>query len=43
MTDVNKGSNRVEEYYELIERIHSYGIATQVGIEELSIELERVL
>ena len=32
MAEVNKGFNRVDEYYELIERIHSYGIAVQVGI-----------
>jgi len=32
MTDVNKGFNRVEEYYELIKRIHSHGIAVQAGI-----------
>jgi len=32
MTEVHKGFNRVEEYYRLIERIHSHGIAVQVGI-----------
>lgn len=32
MTGVNKGFNRVDEYYRLIERIHSYGIAVQAGI-----------
>jgi radical SAM superfamily enzyme YgiQ (UPF0313 family) len=32
MTEVNKGFNRVDEYYRLIERIHAYGIAVQVGI-----------
>jgi radical SAM superfamily enzyme YgiQ (UPF0313 family) len=32
ITEVNKGFNRVDEYFELIERIHSYGIAVQVGI-----------
>jgi radical SAM superfamily enzyme YgiQ (UPF0313 family) len=32
MTEVNKGFNRVDEYYRLIERIHSFGIAVQAGI-----------
>jgi radical SAM superfamily enzyme YgiQ (UPF0313 family) len=32
MTEVHKGFNRVDEYYRLIERIHSHGIAVQVGI-----------
>jgi len=32
MTEVNKGFNRVDEYYRLIERVHSYGIAVQVGM-----------
>ncbi len=32
MTEVNKGFNRVEEYYRLIERIHSHDIAVQAGI-----------
>ena len=32
MTEVNKGFNQVNEYHRLIERIHSYGIAVQVGI-----------
>jgi radical SAM superfamily enzyme YgiQ (UPF0313 family) len=32
MVEVDKGFNRVDEYYRLIERIHSYGIAVQVGI-----------
>jgi len=32
MTEVNKGFNRVGEYHRLIERIHAYGIAVQVGI-----------
>jgi radical SAM superfamily enzyme YgiQ (UPF0313 family) len=32
MKEVNKGFNRVDEYYRLIERIHSYGIAVQAGI-----------
>jgi len=32
MKEVNKGFNRVEEYYRLIERIHSHGIAVQAGI-----------
>ena len=32
MVEVNKGFNRVEEYYRIIERIHSHGIAVQVGI-----------
>jgi len=29
---VNKSCNRVEEYFPIIQRIHSYGIAVQVGI-----------
>ena len=29
---VNKGFNRTEEYVEIIERIHSHGIAVQAGI-----------
>jgi len=32
MVEVNKRFNRVEEYLEVIKRIHSYGIAVQVGI-----------
>lgn len=32
MTEVKKGFNRVEEYYQIIERIHSHGIAVQAGI-----------
>jgi radical SAM superfamily enzyme YgiQ (UPF0313 family) len=32
MTEVNKGFNRVDEYHRLIERIHAYEIAVQVGI-----------
>lgn len=32
MTEVNKGFNRVDEYYRLIERIHTHGIAVQAGI-----------
>ena len=32
MTEVHKGFNRVGEYYPLIERIHSHGIAVQAGI-----------
>jgi radical SAM superfamily enzyme YgiQ (UPF0313 family) len=32
MSEVNKGFNRVDEYYRLIERIHSHGIAVQAGI-----------
>jgi radical SAM superfamily enzyme YgiQ (UPF0313 family) len=32
MTAVNKGFNRVDEYYRLIERIHSHEIAVQAGI-----------
>ncbi len=32
MADVNKGWNRVEEYQQIINRIHSYGIAVQAGI-----------
>jgi radical SAM superfamily enzyme YgiQ (UPF0313 family) len=32
MAEVNKGFNRVEEYFQIIERIHSHGIAVQAGI-----------
>jgi radical SAM superfamily enzyme YgiQ (UPF0313 family) len=32
MTEINKGFNHVDEYYRLIKRIHSHGIAVQVGI-----------
>jgi radical SAM superfamily enzyme YgiQ (UPF0313 family) len=32
MTEVHKGFNQVAEYHRLIERIHSHGIAVQVGI-----------
>jgi radical SAM superfamily enzyme YgiQ (UPF0313 family) len=32
MTEVNKGFNRVEEYLQIIRRIHSHGIAVQAGI-----------
>ncbi len=32
MAEVNKRFNHVEEYFQLIERIHSHGIAVQVGI-----------
>lgn len=32
MTEVNKRINRVEEYFQIIERIHSHGIAVQIGI-----------
>ena len=32
MAEVNKGFNRVEEYVQIIRRIHSHGIAVQVGI-----------
>jgi radical SAM superfamily enzyme YgiQ (UPF0313 family) len=32
MAAVNKGFNRVEEYSEIIRRIHSHGIAVQAGI-----------
>ncbi|MGZ9167210.1 MAG: B12-binding domain-containing radical SAM protein, partial [Anaerolineales bacterium] len=32
MVEVNKKFNRVEEYFRIIERIHSHGIAVQVGI-----------
>ena len=32
MAEVNKGFNRVEKYFEIIERIHSHGIAVQAGI-----------
>jgi radical SAM superfamily enzyme YgiQ (UPF0313 family) len=32
MAGVNKGFNRTEEYLQIIERIHSHGIAVQAGI-----------
>jgi radical SAM superfamily enzyme YgiQ (UPF0313 family) len=32
LAEVNKRFNRVEEYFQIIERIHSHGIAVQVGI-----------
>jgi radical SAM superfamily enzyme YgiQ (UPF0313 family) len=32
MVDVHKGFNRTEEYFQIIERIHSHGIAVQAGI-----------
>ena len=32
MTEVRKGFNRVEEYSQIVERIHSHGIAVQAGI-----------
>ena len=32
MTEVNKRMNRVDDYFRIIERIHSYGIAVQIGI-----------
>jgi radical SAM superfamily enzyme YgiQ (UPF0313 family) len=32
MTEANKGFNRVEEYAQVIRRIHSHGIAVQAGI-----------
>lgn len=32
MNEVHKGFNRVETYTQVIERIHSYGIAVQAGI-----------
>jgi len=32
VAEVNKGFNRVEEYFQIIERIHSHGIAVQAGI-----------
>jgi radical SAM superfamily enzyme YgiQ (UPF0313 family) len=32
MKEVNKGFNRVEEYFQIVERIHSHGIAVQAGI-----------
>ncbi len=32
MTETNKGFNRVEEYFQIVERIHSHGIAVQAGI-----------
>src|SRR5271157_4322634 len=32
MAEVNKGFNRVDEYLQIIERIHAHGIAVQAGI-----------
>jgi radical SAM superfamily enzyme YgiQ (UPF0313 family) len=32
MAGVNKGFNRVEDYFQIIEHIHSHGIAVQAGI-----------
>jgi radical SAM superfamily enzyme YgiQ (UPF0313 family) len=32
MAEVHKGFNRVEEYLQIIERIHAHGIAVQAGI-----------
>ena len=32
MAEVNKRLNRVDEYFQIIERIHSHGIAVQIGI-----------
>jgi radical SAM superfamily enzyme YgiQ (UPF0313 family) len=32
MSEVKKGFNRVEDYYEIIARIHAHGIAVQAGI-----------
>jgi radical SAM superfamily enzyme YgiQ (UPF0313 family) len=32
MAEVGKGFNRVEEYFQIIERIHAHGIAVQAGI-----------
>ena len=32
MAEVNKGFNRVEEYAQIIDRIHAHGIAVQAGI-----------
>jgi radical SAM superfamily enzyme YgiQ (UPF0313 family) len=32
MAEVHKRFNRVEEYFEVIERVHAHGIAVQVGI-----------
>lgn len=32
MTEVNKGFNRVEDYRQIIARIHAHGIAVQAGI-----------
>jgi radical SAM superfamily enzyme YgiQ (UPF0313 family) len=32
MREVNKGFNQVGEYFRIIERIHSHGIAVQAGI-----------
>jgi radical SAM superfamily enzyme YgiQ (UPF0313 family) len=32
MSSVSKGFNRVAEYYEIIDRIHSHGISVQAGI-----------
>ena len=32
MSEVRKGFNRVDEYYQIIERIHAHGISVQAGI-----------
>ena len=32
VAEVNKGFNRVEEYLQIIDRIHSHGIAVQAGM-----------
>lgn len=32
LNDAHKSFNRVEDYYKIIQRIHSYGISVQVGI-----------
>lgn len=32
MAEVKKGFNRVDEYYQIIQRIHAHGIAVQAGI-----------
>ncbi len=32
MIEVKKGFNRVDDYYEIIQRIHAHGIAVQAGI-----------
>jgi len=32
MAEVKKGFNRVDEYFQIIERIHAHGIAVQAGI-----------
>ena len=32
MAEVKKGFNRVDEYFQIIQRIHAHGIAVQAGI-----------